>query len=106
MSMSPAARRWAALVAELEDSKLSVDAFAQRRGVNRSTLAWWRSRFRKLAHENTLAVQQPAFVELAVEAEVPMAHPLRLRFDHRPVVLEIADGVSLELLRGVVDALC
>lgn len=104
MSMSPAARRWAALVAELEDSKLSVAVFAQRRGVNSSTLAWWRSRLRSVARSTALAVQPPAFVEVAVERQPE--RPVRLRFEHRPVVLEIPDGASLELVRRVVDALC
>jgi hypothetical protein len=104
MSMSPAAMRWAALVAEFEGSMLSLQVFAERRGVNPSTLAWWRSRFRSMARTTALAVQPPAFVELAVETA--RACPIRLRFDQRPLVLEVSDGVSVALLRKVVDALC
>jgi len=105
MSLSPATLRWAELIAEQERSGLTSRAFAERRGINPSTLAWWRSKLRAARQRTSMEVRQAAtFVEVTVE---PVREcPIRLRFDHRPVVLEVADGASVELLRRVVEALC
>jgi hypothetical protein len=101
--MSAAMMRWAALVTELDSSRLTIREFAESHGVNPSTLAWWRSRLRNMPRPEA-SVVAGQFVELRVEA--PAAPPLRICLVDRPVVVEVVDGASLDLLRRVVEALC
>lgn len=101
---SPAALRWAALVRELDASELSLKVFAQRRQVNPSTLAWWRSRLRNHRHLPA-AAPAPTFFEVDVVRPTGDA-TLDLRFDRLSAVLEIRRGTDLQWLRSVVDALC
>lgn len=95
-----AARRsrseWEQLVREQEDSSLSVRAFAFERGVNPSTLSWWRWRVRSEAGGASVTDPITRFVPVVVsaqerevpkpetgtiEAELPCG--VVLRFEHR-----------------------
>lgn len=110
MSSTPAAQRWARLVAEYAASGQSSRDFAQSRGLNPRTFAWWRSR---LARGRPWTPPAPRFVELAV---VPSAPPkpadgstlsgLTVRLSALGVAIEVDAEADLGLLRRVVEALC
>jgi len=83
---------WEQLVREQEDSGLSIRAFAFERGVNPSTLSWWRWRVRSEARERPVARFVPVVVRSTereapqhdvgtIEAELPSG--VVLRFEHR-----------------------
>ena len=105
MSLTPAARRWSALIDEYETSGLGQRTFAKQRGINPSTLAAWRS---KLGRSS---VSQPAathFTELVVAEEAPAAPvgDVILHLREGAAELVISRNTDLALLRRVVDALC
>ena len=97
---SPTAQYWANLIAEHEQSKLSVQDFANKKGIHSVTFYAWRRR---------LQSEKPAFVEVRVaplrpEAPRPEA-PLRLNFRDGTVSLEVPMGTDLRWLRAVVETL-
>ena len=112
MSLTPAARRWSAILDDYESSGLSQRAFAKERGINPSTLAAWRS---KLGRSSTSRTDRAAFTELVVEesrtapeVEGPesSSSPVVIRLVDRPAEVVVQDDTDLALLRRVVDALC
>lgn len=105
MAITPAATRWAAIIAEQERSGLTIRAYAEAHDLNPSTLGWWRSRLGR-AHR-----PQPA----ARFAEVEIIGADSLSAGDRTVVvaLERLDvhvvvdrQTDLGLLRQVLEALC
>jgi transposase-like protein len=86
------AQQWAPLVAELQNSHLSIAAFAAQKGVHPATLATWRRRF---------AQKGPAFLEVSLaeqEATLQVELPSR-------AVIRVPVGTNLRWLRQVVEAL-
>ena len=59
---------WIAICEALDASEDSPVVFARRRGLNRGTLGWWRS---KLRGEGALSCQAASFVELDRESQAP-----------------------------------
>ena len=100
MSLSPTGERWARMVSEFEHSGLTVAAFATRRGVNPSTLAWWRSRLRGRARQSAFVP-----VELPAVVERPAPALLRVALPARGLVVEVPPETDLAWLRSVVEAL-
>lgn len=75
---------WAELVAEFEAGSVTLDAFAAMHGLNRNTLAWWRSRLRTDLAPTTgdfvpVVVDGVAPCRLSVDAELPNGVVLRFR---------------------------
>lgn len=100
MRLTPTAQRWARLIAELDQSDLTATAFAAKRGVNPSTLAWWRRKLRQgRAGTGFVAVSLPA------PASVPAVPVLRLELVEGHVAMDVPVGVDLAWLRAVVVAL-
>lgn len=96
-----AAQRWARVVEEFEASGIGAREFALRRGLNPSTLKWWRSQLRH-REPATAAVSTVSFVELQMAAPVL----LRVRLDRIGAYVDVPPGTDLSWLRAVVDALC
>lgn len=102
----PSRQEWQVIVAELEASGLSLNAFAVQRGVNRSSLCWWKGRFRREARESG-GDAGSKFVPLVVKpAPAPAPSEVVVRIDGRPISLRVARDTDLALLRRVLDALC
>lgn len=102
MSSPPARDRWSRLVDDLESSGLPVATFARQRGIRASTLAWWRSHFRRRARDH-----RPDFAELLVRDEPrPADGHLRLELHRWPVTVQIDSHADLRLLRAMLEALC
>jgi hypothetical protein len=93
----PAVARWAPVVREFEASGLTLRQFAALRGLNPSTLGWWRSRLRQ---------QPPAFVEVSLPTPDQAKPALRVRPDGRPWVVEVDEGADPGQLRRLLEALC
>ncbi len=103
----PRARdRWKPLVDALEASSLSVAEFAGRAGVNRNTLAWWRSALRKEATHQRPVPVTTTVTELAVVPLRAPGRPVRLHLGHRGAHVDVDRDTDLDLLRDVLDALC
>lgn len=92
---------WAELVAEFEASDETLGAFASLRGLNRNTLAWWRSRIRTGSAAPAagggfvpVVVDGVGGAGLCVDAELPNG-----------VVLRFRDRVDATQLRALVAAL-
>ena len=99
MQDTPATRRWRKLVAEQSESGLSVRAFAESKDIKASTLAWWRSRLKKL--ESTEAA--PAFTAVTVAEPVGT---VVLALDDRRAHVVVDEETDLGLLRRVLEAVC
>lgn len=94
---TPATKRWTALIAELEDSDLSIRRFAQAHGVNPRTLTWWKWRLRKDEEERQL---DGDFFEL-----VPREATTGLELMVGAATIAVEQDTDLGLLRRVVEAL-
>ncbi len=117
MSLTPAARRWSAIIDEYESSGLTQRAFAKARGIHPSTLAAWRS---KLGRCSTQRAINAGFTELVVREEDAAAEgdaadnersvlasaALVIRLGSRDAEVVVEHDTDLALLRRVVDALC
>ncbi len=90
---TPAARRWATVLLEAEESELSLRAFARSRGLNPQTLAWRKWRLSRASKEES------AFVEALVRP----TSELRVRVGE--AVIEVEPDTDLALLARVVGAL-
>lgn len=95
--VTPAAKRWTALIAELDTSDLSMRKFAEARGINPRTLAWWKWRLRKASEERRAA---DGFFEL-----VPREPLAPLEVSVAGATITVGDNTDLCLLRRVVEAL-
>lgn len=107
MAQTPAAARWSALIEQHEASGLTIKAFAEQKGVNPSTLAWWRSRLGRVQGGQATG----RFVELRVAEQAS----LERRTDDPTVVLTLDSFAAhvvidretdLDLLKQVLRALC
>jgi transposase-like protein len=99
--MSTAARRWAEIVAKHEASGESIRAFADARGLNPSTLSWWRWELRR----NRRA--QGAFMELMVADDDPDGgSEVVLELTAYGARANVGPTTDLTLLRRVLGALC
>ena len=106
VQQTPAAQRWTAIIDEQEASGQTIRAFAADRGLNISTLSWWRchlgrSRARKAGKRD----QPVAFDEVAI-ADEQNRGTVVLAFDRLHAHVVIDDDTDLALLRDVLDALC
>ena len=102
MPDTPAARRWRRLVEEHAASGLSSKAFAAKKNVNPRTLAWWRSRLKRLDRDaKQLPVPPPVFAEVIVAKPEPTVVLALDRLDAHVVVDAETD---LALLRRVLEA--
>jgi transposase-like protein len=105
MSTLSARDRWLPIVRELESSGLPVSEFARRRDVNPSTLAWWRSRFRR--ERDLVRSSASAFAELAVvEATASPESHVVVTLPRVAAHVRVDATTDLYLLRAVVEALC
>jgi transposase-like protein len=98
--MTPVEQR-VAVVAEWERSGLTMNEFCQRRGINPSTLGWWRRELRRRGDRKKaveLVEIRPAGTEAERAVEVVLANGIRLRV---PVGFERR---SLEEILAVVRA--
>lgn len=95
---------WAEMVSELDASGMTVGAFAARRGINASTLAWWRWKVHQMSGATPSPEAGVRFLEVTV-AE-PQISALRLRFERLGLDIEVGRGFDPDLLRAVVGALC
>lgn len=99
------ARHWVRLVAEQEASGLSAAAWCRRRGVQPSTLSWWRGELRRRRRRGATNLD-PEFVQVRITAagDAPGVRvPLRLRMGRAEVVIE--GDFDEALLRKVLDVL-
>lgn len=102
MPSLPARDRWSRLLSDFEASGLPLDTFAKDRGVRASTLAWWRSHFRREARG-----RRPDFAELHVrDVPRPTSGHLDLELHHWSATLRVDGNADLRLLRAVLEALC
>lgn len=113
MPTSTARSRWAPIVDDLEASGQTARTFASARGLNASTLAWWRWRLRREADRR--APRRPAFSELTLVEEAsprPVAsgregeHGLVLTLNAYGAEVRVDTDTDLALLRDVLEALC
>ena len=106
VQQTPAARRWTAIIDEQEASGQTIRAFAEDRGLNVSTLSWWRchlgrSRARKAGKRD----QPVTFDEVAIAGDKKQGTVV-LAFDQLDAHVVIDQDTDLTLLRDVLDALC
>jgi transposase-like protein len=102
MSDTPTARRWRALIDAQAASGLTNAAFAHANGVNRRTLAWWRSQLKKSGPPSDEAAPKRAFTELIVAQ--PDA-PLVLSLDRVAASVIVTRETDLALLKRLLLAL-
>jgi transposase-like protein len=100
MSETPAARRWRKIVADHDASGLTIRAFAEARGLNRGTLAWWRSQLRKFDGDSD--VPQTQFTALTVVE--PVGTVVLALDDHKAHVV-VDHLTDLGLLRRLLEAM-
>jgi len=112
MSLTPAARRWSAIIDDYESSGLTQRAFAKAQGLHPSTLAAWRS---KLGRSSTQRAKKAGFTELVVREDEPApddqgtpptSTALVIRLGGRDAEVVVKNDTDLALLRRVVGALC
>lgn len=103
MPQTPAERRWRKIVAAQDQSGLPTRAFAESRGVNPRTLAWWRSRIRRLDREHTVAVEP--FTALTVVQAVQPAGTVVLALDDHKAHVIVDHQTDLRLLRRLLEAM-
>ena len=112
MSLTPAARRWSAILDDYERSGLTQREFAKAHDLNPSTLGAWRS---KLGRSCTDRAMESGFTELVVGEVEPAAEDdggvaagaaLVIRLGGRDAEVVVEHDTDLALLRRVVDALC
>lgn len=104
--------KWRRRLIEWESSGLTLREFARQRQLSAKTLDWWRWNLAREASNapsspprfDALTVVPPAPVH--TRANAVLQKTLHVRFERRPIVLEIHETVSVEWLRNVVDALC
>ena len=102
MADTPAARRWRAIVEEQRESGLTVRAFAESNSLNPKTLAWWRSRLRKLDREAAAAELVPTFTAVTGAPDLTAGTVVLALDDHRAHVVVDRD-TDLELLRRLLE---
>jgi len=96
------AKRWQELVSEWECTDLPAIEFARRRGLNVSTLRWWRWKLRSDGLRGSAAVA-PAFLEVVVEEPEPPDLVVELGGNLR---VRVPAGFDARELRRLVVALC
>lgn len=109
MVHTPAATRWSKLIDEQEDSGLSVRDFAANRGLNASTLAWWRSRLGRNRRPSEAAPVGPVFDELVVAGAAQtllVEGTVVIAIERINAHVVVDRETDLHLLRLVLDALC
>ncbi|MCO4748436.1 MAG: hypothetical protein KC912_26845 [Proteobacteria bacterium] len=102
MRETPASRRWRKIVAEQVESGQSVRAFAQSRNLKPGTLAWWKSRLRKIDREASTETVSPEFTALTVVE--PVGTVVLALEDHKAHVV-VDHQTDLGLLRRVLEAM-
>lgn len=105
MPQTRAEKRWSKLVEKHNASGLTTKAFAEQNNVNARTLAWWRSRLRRLSSEST----KGTFVELEVAGPTTSVADDRtvvLAFDALAAHVVVDHDTDLDLLKRVLGALC
>ncbi len=91
---TPAARKWTAILADAERVGLPMREFARSRGLNPSTMAWWKWRLKResggsLSGFIPVVVTSSPVVELRIGA----------------MTVAVDDDTDLSLLRRVIEAL-
>jgi len=103
--MTPAALRWSKLIDEQEAAGLPNRAFADARGLNRDTLAWWRWRLRR-TNSRSRPAREDGFFELVVrDPEPQVRQPLQVELQGLPARVLVDHGTDLALLRSLLEAL-
>lgn len=100
--MLSARERWSPLVQALETSSLTTSAFAERAGVNRQTLSWWRWKIRREARGRP----RHPFTEIMVAPAHEPAATVRLHLGHGGAFVDVDEHTDLAWLRDVLEALC
>lgn len=100
MSETAATRRWRKIVADHDRSGLTIRAFAEARGLNRRTLAWWRSQIRKLDGET----REVATRFTALTVVEPVGTVVLALDDHKAHVV-VDHQTDLGLLRRLLEAM-
>lgn len=94
--------RWSALLDAQEASGQTLRAFATSRGVNPSTLSWWRW---KLSRTGERRARRSPFLELV--AKPPTPEPaLVLELPSLGAQVHVTRDTDLQWLREVLEALC
>ncbi|MCB9758379.1 MAG: hypothetical protein H6739_37135 [Alphaproteobacteria bacterium] len=94
--------RWSVLIDAQEASGQSVREFAESRGLNPSTLAWWRW---KLERTRGRAAERSPFLELVVDEPTGTGVVL-LEIRGLGVQVQVTRDTDLAWLREVLEALC
>ena len=102
-------KRWTEIIDQHEASGLSIRAFAQRKGVNPSTLAWWRSRLGRAVSRGKR--KSKVFQELTVRGEpgdkqVITETTVVVALDDLAAHVVVDGQTDLTLLKRVLVALC
>lgn len=92
------AERWRSLVEEWRSSGLSRSAFARARGLNASTLGWWRWRL------GIAMNQEPAFLDVVVTDR--QERPPDLIVEVGALRVRVPAGFDSGEVRRLVEALC
>ena len=100
MPETEATLRWRQIVADHDRSGLTIRAFAEERGLNQGTLAWWRSRIRQLGVE--APATGPQFTALTVVQ--PVGTVVLVLDDHKAHVV-VDHQTDLALLKRVLEAM-
>jgi len=109
---TPAAKRWSAIIDEHEASGQTIGVFAEARGVNAKTLAWWRSRLGRSRKASSTAARKqgpPAAVRfdaVTVSSHEPSEGTVVIAFDDLPAHIVVDHDTDLTLLRRVLEAAC
>lgn len=90
---TPAAKKWSVILDEAEATDLSMREFARSRGLNPSTLAWWKWRLKRSTPRPS------AFLPVLV------ASPNPLELHVGGAVIQVDGDTDLVLLKSVVQAL-
>ena len=106
VQQTPAAQRWTAIIDEQEASGQTIRAFAADRGLNISTLSWWRCHLgRSRTRKSSKRDPSVTFDEVAI-ADDTNRGTMVLAFDRLGAHVVVDRDTDLALLRDVLDALC
>jgi len=102
LSLTPAARKWSAIIDRYEASGLKVRAFAEANDLNQSTLNSWRSKLGRTGNN-----PKQRFTELVVYgSEENSNSSLVLNVPRYHVQITINNATDLSLVKKVLKALC
>lgn len=94
---------WRTLVAEFESSGETPAAFGERHGVRPSTLAWWRSEFKRAtSDEGERPAEPPAVETVPRRSSSSKSVPSGVEVQFGDIIVRFPPGVSAEFIGAVV----